>query len=408
MSKIILKRSAQPAKIPLISDLSFGELALNYADGTLYYKNLDNTIGTFQGEISTAAILDKLQGTAADANRIGQEYFPDVLTPSALVLADLSGVVAPMNTLAYKGGMLARHDGLTVGGNVVSGGSNESEVLHTQTLINNSATVNDVIIFEKFLSSSSFHSPVSFDIKLKLAQYDIYSDEYIILLTSSSSASATEQAEPFYFDFETSVWSRGLLCSTSSSTTTGNWDTPKTFKVGQDISISGFAVVGLSFSQFQFINSKHVSSEGTFTESNLAWYLSDSYGTETRVLSEVEKYIRLHISIINKQIVFRSAGDALNGPSVPYPWVFEGMLWLSPANILYSLKINYGWIQYTGTYDVTPSFTSTAPSHAPGKIWIASDTTDYHKVSTGTAWREVNYYLKCFGLHSETKLLVVP
>lgn len=43
-SKITLKKSSVAAKVPQVGDLDFGELALNYADGILYYKKSDNTI----------------------------------------------------------------------------------------------------------------------------------------------------------------------------------------------------------------------------------------------------------------------------------------------------------------------------------------------------------------------------
>jgi hypothetical protein len=49
MSLIKFKRSAVSGKIPLSSDLDTGELALNYADGALYYKKTDGTIGTISG-----------------------------------------------------------------------------------------------------------------------------------------------------------------------------------------------------------------------------------------------------------------------------------------------------------------------------------------------------------------------
>lgn len=43
-SKLILKRSDQASVIPSVSDLEFGELALNYNDGRLFYKASDLTI----------------------------------------------------------------------------------------------------------------------------------------------------------------------------------------------------------------------------------------------------------------------------------------------------------------------------------------------------------------------------
>jgi hypothetical protein len=44
MSKITLKKSSVAGKVPVVEDLEYGELALNYADGALYYKSSANTI----------------------------------------------------------------------------------------------------------------------------------------------------------------------------------------------------------------------------------------------------------------------------------------------------------------------------------------------------------------------------
>lgn len=43
-NNILLKKSSVTAKIPTISDLDYGELALNYADGALYYKTSANAV----------------------------------------------------------------------------------------------------------------------------------------------------------------------------------------------------------------------------------------------------------------------------------------------------------------------------------------------------------------------------
>lgn len=47
MSKIVLKKSSVESKVPLAADLDYGELALNYADGKLYFKNASNVIKSF-------------------------------------------------------------------------------------------------------------------------------------------------------------------------------------------------------------------------------------------------------------------------------------------------------------------------------------------------------------------------
>jgi hypothetical protein len=45
-NNIILKKSSVVDKVPLPGDLQFGELALNFADGNLFYKNSANAIST--------------------------------------------------------------------------------------------------------------------------------------------------------------------------------------------------------------------------------------------------------------------------------------------------------------------------------------------------------------------------
>jgi hypothetical protein len=43
-NKIILKKSSVVGKSPVVGDLDYGEMALNYADGKLFYKNSNNQI----------------------------------------------------------------------------------------------------------------------------------------------------------------------------------------------------------------------------------------------------------------------------------------------------------------------------------------------------------------------------
>ena len=48
-NKIVLKKSSVLGRVPQPSDLEYGELALNYADGKLYYKNSNNAIASLGG-----------------------------------------------------------------------------------------------------------------------------------------------------------------------------------------------------------------------------------------------------------------------------------------------------------------------------------------------------------------------
>lgn len=55
--QIILKKSSVVSKVPLVGDLTYGELALNYADGLLYYKRSDGTtIASFKDFSNTDTI----------------------------------------------------------------------------------------------------------------------------------------------------------------------------------------------------------------------------------------------------------------------------------------------------------------------------------------------------------------
>lgn len=46
-NKIVLKKSSVAGRVPQLTDLDWGEVALNYADGRLYFKRSSNTIDSF-------------------------------------------------------------------------------------------------------------------------------------------------------------------------------------------------------------------------------------------------------------------------------------------------------------------------------------------------------------------------
>lgn len=56
-NKVLLKKSSVVNKVPLPGDLDYGELALNYADGKLFYKNTSNTVAQIGGGGTAGGIL---------------------------------------------------------------------------------------------------------------------------------------------------------------------------------------------------------------------------------------------------------------------------------------------------------------------------------------------------------------
>jgi hypothetical protein len=62
-SKIVLKKSSVASKIPLVTDLDYGEVALNYQDGKLYFKTATNTIEYFNMADPIAVITKSITMT---------------------------------------------------------------------------------------------------------------------------------------------------------------------------------------------------------------------------------------------------------------------------------------------------------------------------------------------------------
>lgn len=88
-NKIILKKSSVAAKVPLDTDLDYGELALNYADGKLFYKTASNTIAEIFGA-GGSVTLDGIQTLtnktiSADSNTLSG------IAASSFVLSNASG-----------------------------------------------------------------------------------------------------------------------------------------------------------------------------------------------------------------------------------------------------------------------------------------------------------------------------
>ena len=60
-NKVLLKKSSVTGKAPTATDLDYGELALNYADGALYFKNANNNVQSFAAYNSDVVTLTASQ-----------------------------------------------------------------------------------------------------------------------------------------------------------------------------------------------------------------------------------------------------------------------------------------------------------------------------------------------------------
>lgn len=102
-NKVLLKKSSVSSKVPLTTDLDYGELALNYQDEKLYFKNASNSIKHFKVTQETLTIGTGLSGisyngtaavTIAIDNTVATLDGIQTLTNKTLTSPDINGGTA--------------------------------------------------------------------------------------------------------------------------------------------------------------------------------------------------------------------------------------------------------------------------------------------------------------------------
>jgi len=95
-NKILLKKSSVPGKIPATGDIDFGELALNFNDGRLYFRDSNDQIQFFE---------KILEGTASDLNVLLSNLDCGVITDNnisnVINLEDITGTITGTFDLGF-------------------------------------------------------------------------------------------------------------------------------------------------------------------------------------------------------------------------------------------------------------------------------------------------------------------
>ena len=99
-NNIILKKSSVVDKVPLPGDLQFGELALNFADGNLFYKNSANTISTIASN-KFVSVIGNVTGSnvtgTVSLNTAGNINFTNAeASDTAKIYANVSGATTSL------------------------------------------------------------------------------------------------------------------------------------------------------------------------------------------------------------------------------------------------------------------------------------------------------------------------
>lgn len=102
-TSIKLKKSSVIGKSPTTGDLDFGELAINYADGIIYYKNSSNEIKNFiDSDLINSTIDTKISAAIGTTTTSYEEYY-FVSDSNATVF---QGIDENSDTLSYAPGLI--------------------------------------------------------------------------------------------------------------------------------------------------------------------------------------------------------------------------------------------------------------------------------------------------------------
>jgi len=120
MAIIRLKKSSVTSNAPGTGDLAYGEIAINYADGRLYYKNSSNVIKNFIDSdlLVTNFVATNGSSTMTGTLDLGGNRILDVGTPSSggdatnktYVDTEILGSLAGVGALQFPTGIYGRVD----------------------------------------------------------------------------------------------------------------------------------------------------------------------------------------------------------------------------------------------------------------------------------------------------------
>lgn len=99
-NSIILKKSSVASKVPLASDLSYGELALNYADGKLHFKKSNDQIAHFKG-YSRTEITANTTTTALDLGSY-DDFVVTLTSNTTFTLTNIDKKLGASGTIVIK------------------------------------------------------------------------------------------------------------------------------------------------------------------------------------------------------------------------------------------------------------------------------------------------------------------
>ena len=97
--KVLLKRSSVIGKVPVAGDLQYGELAINFADGRIYYKDANDAIKNF---VDSSIIQDIVRSISTDSAEVINLIQTHSLDSSEIISLIDAGYVQARQDYAYS------------------------------------------------------------------------------------------------------------------------------------------------------------------------------------------------------------------------------------------------------------------------------------------------------------------
>lgn len=154
-NQVLLKKSAVAAKVPQASDLAYGEIAINYVDGKLYFKDASNNVKSFVSSASDLLTLIKTvdgAGSGLDADLLDglseASFARSGANTNVTSLGGLTGAITTPTYIDFAGtaqtSAVGRlwYDSTTGSWNAGMGGGNITQQIGEETFIYVKASAN--------------------------------------------------------------------------------------------------------------------------------------------------------------------------------------------------------------------------------------------------------------------------
>ena len=170
-TKLKLKKSSVVGRIPSASDLEYGEIAINYADGRLYYKNSSNQIRSF---LDSDQIVSLPETTFAVVNGGSSQYaftgdgFSSSANNPTLYLTRGKTYKFNVNASGHPFQIRVSNGGSAYNDGVINNGAQVGSVFFTPDMdapnslvyqcTNHSGMVGDIVIVDNALFAAAAHN----------------------------------------------------------------------------------------------------------------------------------------------------------------------------------------------------------------------------------------------------------